>query len=511
MRREIKEKRKAETRKYLEDIRYIRILDDCIISINESTVSLKKGDIVRIYNNQIEDLVFNKSEGILSQLGYRNNSEKTKSHDLDLSQDFRLKKYPKDDALDILKYLEIQPKVKLTKQIEISLWIKENSVYLTQEFLNRMIEDESNIELLNGESISTSEYNRRNIISAFKKGIQIIKYEPGNNLLPFFGDGSNDKDRINDKEKKEVGTFCVPPTLEDFKPGIYKSKTEKSFIPLTLILYAGEVIDFSKLEFALLALNQDFMKLLVRSEEITSLREKERIYKSEQKGFFGQSNIKYYRVKKTVNLNEQDVEYLTRHIDRFGRTTVGHGYDIDRVWGNITAVETENERVKTIKVEFTNPAIYGIMDKEIRKIARRMNERESFHTYLNERNEKQRKIEEERIKRMKIKKDDYFRTKMLADLAKSYTMDKKYIDWNIEEDKFKEDAWNFYEKRIKQYNRTREVLGSELTVEEFYMMYQIRSRFRDNRNIDNEYQMKIKENQRRLLQILSEKGEYKTR
>ena len=51
MRREIKEKRKAETRKYLEDIRYIRILDDCIISINESTVSLKKGDIVRIYNN----------------------------------------------------------------------------------------------------------------------------------------------------------------------------------------------------------------------------------------------------------------------------------------------------------------------------------------------------------------------------------------------------------------------------------------------------------------------------
>lgn len=505
MRREIKEKRKAETRKYLEDIRYIRILDDCIISINESTVSLKKGDIVRIYNNQIEDLVFNKSEGILSQLGYRNNSEKTKSHDLDLSQDFRLKKYPKDDALDILKYLEIQPKVKLTKQIEISLWIKENSVYLTQEFLNRMIEDESNIELLNGESISTSEYNKRNIISAFKKGTQIIKYEPGNNLLPFFGDGANDN------ERKEVSSFCVPSTLEDFRPGIYKSKTENSFIPLTLILYAGDVIDFSKLEFALLALNQDFMKLLVRSEEITSLREKERIYKSEQKGFFGQSNIKYYRVKKTVNLNEQDVEYLARHIDRFDRTTVGHGYDIDRVWGNITAVETENERVKTIKVEFSNPAIYGIMDKEIRKIARRMNERESFHTYLNERNEKQRKIEEERIKRMKIKKDDYFRTKMLADLAKSYTMDKKYIDWNIEEEKFKEDAWNFYENRIKQYYSTREVLGSELTVEEFYMMHQIRSRFRDNRNIDNEYQMKIKEKQRRLLQILSEKGEYKTR
>ena len=66
MRREKKE----EIRRYVRNIRYIKILGDCDFTINYNTIPLKKGDVIRLYNDQIEDLVFNKKAGILFSMGY---------------------------------------------------------------------------------------------------------------------------------------------------------------------------------------------------------------------------------------------------------------------------------------------------------------------------------------------------------------------------------------------------------------------------------------------------------
>ena len=298
-----------------------------------------------------------------------------------------------------------------------------------------MMNYENEIPLLDGGSMSVSEYNRKNILSAFGKGTEIIKYEVGNKLLPLFENYSNGEDSAHDKE---IHTLVVPQSLKDVKPGIYKIKEKKSYIPLDLVLKPGDEIDFSKPEFGLLAINQDFMKVLARSREITNLKEKERIYKSELKGFFKDSNVKYYRIKKCINLNEQDVPYLATSADRPNKSiNVGYGYDRHRVRGNISAIETINGRVAIIKVEYTNSAIMGIMDKEIRKIAKKMNQRESLHAYMLERDKKQKIKEEENKKIANEKRIDYFRTKMMVDLAKSYIMDKKYIDWYKKEKNWK--------------------------------------------------------------------------
>ena len=86
----------------------------------------------------------------------------------------------------------------------------------------------------------------------------------------------------------------------------------------------------------------------------------------------------------------------------------------------------------------------------------------------------------------------------------------EYSEERIEE-RFVEDAFNYKLKNKKRYYKIMEVIDSGFTSKDFYMMHLIRERFKDDRNIDNEYQRQYKEKQRRLLQILSEKGEDKTR
>ena len=51
MRREKKEKEKARIKEELKGIRYIKIINDCWLTLSYSTVLLRKGDIIRIYND----------------------------------------------------------------------------------------------------------------------------------------------------------------------------------------------------------------------------------------------------------------------------------------------------------------------------------------------------------------------------------------------------------------------------------------------------------------------------
>ena len=501
MRREGKKKEEASIREKLRKIRYIRILDDCHISINESTIPLKKGDIVRIYNDQIEDLVFDKRGGILFQLGYQGDGGKTKSKLFeDPCPGFELKKYPDSEPLNIIKYLKMQPKVKLIKPIKISLWIDKEWVYLTQELLYRMLHDESDLELNNGKTESVSQYNGRWIADAFKNGTKVIMIENAKKMLPFFGENSN----TIGKQKRN--TLPVPQNPGDIKTGLYKAKEGTGYLPLVNILKKGEEIDFSKLEYALLTIDQDFMKVLANSREITSLREKEKIYKLEQQGFFNGTNFKYYIIKDDIEINPDDLHYMSRISYDFEKSSkdvnVGNGYDKNRVWGEIKAVEIVNGRVTKIKVEFDNPAIYLVMDKEIRKIARRMNEREILRAKMHEREEEQREKDAKRS-------TEYFRYKMLADLADSYILDGKILkdstsakESGEEKKTFQDKAHEYVMEHQKQYDKIWKILEFELTEEQFYMMHLIRENFKDNRKIDAEYKNQIEQKKQSFINVL---------
>ena len=394
----------------------------------------------------------------------------------------------------------MQPKIKVKKPIYFSLWIGEEWVCLTPNFLDKMNKDDIHtIEYGNGGSSTVSKHNKRVINHASKKGIKIIKAEFGKNslpLLPFFRIDSDD-----DNEQKKLSTICVPQTIDTIDPGIYK--TEKSLIPLAIFLETGEEMDFSKVEFALPLLNQDFLKVLANSREITSYKKKKEIYKSEQKGFYKGTTTKYYKLKEGINLNENEVHYLAKELGGYNDTIdIGYGYDNNRVWGEVSAAETKNGKVTIIEVNFGNHSICGIMDKEIRKIARPMNERESFHAYINKRTQFDRNIEKEREKRAKKKNIDYFRTKMLGDLAKSYILDEKYIEWGIDKNLFEEKAWDYYFKNKEKCSDISSLFDDGISIEEFYMMHLIREKFKDNRKIAEEHQCKIKEKQASFISIL---------
>lgn len=53
---------KKEIRDLLKQFRYFKIFDDCgYIGLNGNYVPLKKGDIIKVFNSQLEDFVFRKS------------------------------------------------------------------------------------------------------------------------------------------------------------------------------------------------------------------------------------------------------------------------------------------------------------------------------------------------------------------------------------------------------------------------------------------------------------------
>lgn len=293
---------KKERRDVLKKFRYFRISEDCYININDETIPLKKGDIIKIYNEQLEDLVFNKKGGILWGIQYNEMS------------DFELKKYPDDKPLDVIEYIKMQPNFQLTESTLFDSLITSDKVtYLTPKIIDRMLNDnENSVALLNGGTENVSTYNKRQIIN-FDGKIDYISVEDhiGKGFKTIdSGDENDDKGDTSKIEAKPKTTLAkseksLPQIIAGIKPGFYK--TDSSFLPLNFFLKEGEIIDFSKPDYTFLTVNQDFMRVLGRSTEITSIKKKSKIYNSEQRDCLPKTRIRYYRLKDDV-----DVKSLTQ-------------------------------------------------------------------------------------------------------------------------------------------------------------------------------------------------------
>lgn len=485
---------KKEIRDLLKQFRYFEIFDDCgYIDLNNDYIPLKKGDIIKVYNRQLENFVFCILDGILSSIGYNGFAD---------SSDCKLVKYPEDKPLNIVEYLNMQPSFQLQETTEVGASIsKDNFVYLTPELLDRLLNDRKNsIKFMNGESENVSEYNKRQILN-FDGQLEYL----GDSLKMLTVDATELKSSKVEREESEIQEN-YPETLAQIiskiKPGVYS--TQSSFLPLVFFLEKGETIDLSKPEFAILALNQNFMKALARSTEITDPKKKYRIYKREQKDFLPNTNTRYYKLKKGIDAHLL-IDYYSRElIDSSILQDIGHNFEPTRVKGEIELVEGYSEENPVIKVTYTNPAIYGIVDKELKKISKRLSRKEAIAMHSQEVSIREKKSEERKAQEAARKGKDYFRTKMMADLASTYVREQTLTD------EFMHEAWEYYRQNQKQYYNVDKILNSDsdmefeydLSIEAFYMMHLIRTDKKDNRAIDASYQEKLQEERVTLANTL---------
>lgn len=487
---------KKEKRDFLKQFRYFKILDDCVLGINGESIELKKGDIIKIYNNQLEDLVFNKGGGILWDIGY---TELSRTRRIGQTQGFTLKTYPEDKPLDIIEYIRMQPNFTLKIKTELSAFMtSENGAYLTQDMIDRMFNDSKNhVELFSGKHENVSAYNKRILLEFDSK---LSYHGKGLKLL-----GAKKEDDISEdalEESTEIATQKEQTVVAamKIKPGLYT--TESSYLSLSFFLEKGEVIDFSKPEWAFSVLNQRFMKVLARSEEITSLKKKSRIYERERKDFLPNSEVRYYRLNDNVSIKSLiQLEYYVHELkEQDGLQEVGYNFNPHRVKGILGEVERENGRITVIKVIYTNPAVYQIVDKELKKISKRLNRKEAVFMQLQEVCKRQKKSEIRRKEEAKRKGKDYFRIKMIADLASTYVREQPLSE------EFKHEAYEYFKKNEKKYWETRKILGYDIDGvfwNEFYMMHLIRNQQRDNRVIQATYEQEMQEKRHNLAKALS--------
>ena len=477
-----------EKKDLIKQFRYFKILEDCYVHIGTS-VPVKKGDIIKVYNSQLENLVFSKGGGILWALGYRS---------YDDSKIHKLKEYPEDKPLDIIEYLKMQPNFQLPETIQCSALVStDDTVYVTPELLDKFFNDNVHgVNFRDGSCMRVSEYNKRQVVNfdgEFDyqgKDLGIKKLGAAINI------NTNDEDSRLEAQKKSVGD--LPQPIKKMKPGFYSTKS--SFLSLVFFMEKGEVIDFSKPEYALLSLNQSFMNVLGRSEEITNPNKKLRIYEKEQRDFLPNTTTRYYRLKDDVNITStlQLQYYINELKDNAGLQAVKHDFNPHRVKGIIDVVEMNNGRISVIKVVYTTPAYYQIVDKELKKISKRLSKKEATLMNLQEISKSQKEIETKWAERATKKGKDYFRTKMIADLAKTY------VDEQPLTDEFESKATQYRFENEKLYHNTINILppGYHLSWNDFYMMHLIRTQKRDNRIMDKAYQEKMQEKRHNLLDVL---------
>lgn len=434
-------------------------------------------------------------DGILSSLGYSSFKD---------SPYFKLAKYPEDKPLNIVEYLKMQPDFQLQETTEFDALIsKDNFVYLTPELLNRILNDSKNsIKFMNGESENVSEYNKRQILN-FDGKLDYL----GDSLKMLTVDTAELNSSKVESEESEIQEN-YPETLSQIiskiKPGVYTAQS--SFLSLEFFLEKGETIDLLKPEYAILALNQNFMRAVARGEEITDPKKKYRIYKGEQKDFLPNTHTRYYKLKPGIDAHLL-IDYYSREMrDSSILQGIGHNFEPTRVTGKIELVEGYSEENPVIKVTYTNPVIYGIVDKELKKISTRLSRKEAIAMHSQEVSIREKKSEERRAKEAARKGKDYFRTKMMADLASTYVREKTLTDEFIHE------ALEYYSKNEKQYWNIHKILNSDpdldidfdynLSIKAFYMMHLIRTEKKDNRAIDASYQEKLQEERVTLANTL---------
>ena len=515
--REIKE----EEREDLEDFRYLQITGDCYIHLNGYSVPLKRGDIIKIYNSQLENLVFDKRGGILFEVERQLKSNNTNGK---LRPSLNLEKYPDDEPFDLIKYLSMQPNIHLTEPLEVGMGITSSEwVYLTPKIVERMLNDDENeVKLKKDSEEKVGKYNK-SILKEYA-GVKVQKVNSKKiKLLGLKDNKQEETDNSVDKEP-DIETLYFPEKGEEIQPGVYK--TIEGYIPVTVFFKEGDVIDFSDPEYILLLVDQDFMRVLANSHEITDLKMKKRIQEDEETDFliitdeadeklyeeYGDDWIyiekkytRFYRINDDIDIDIESVSKLSRIQGEICRDDfdIGYGYDCSRVCGKIEAIESEGKRVSIIKVEYDNPAIYSIMDKELQKISTRLTKQEAYRAYIKRRSEKQKKDEEKRKSEAEKKGiKNYDRIKMIAELAAYYVKNTDLTDDFIHKAFEYDDAKGKREKK-KLYD----ILRFWPSSEELYRMHELSKN--DTRKIEAMYRELLGQNRGALTNIFKSIAESK--
>lgn len=481
---------KKEQRDILKKIRYFKVFEDCgYINFNHMGLEIKKGDIIKIYNDSLENFIFDSHGGLLDTLGYRffgyDDNE-------GIPGIYNVVKYPEDKPLNIGEYIKIQPPFNSPEESEIHVVMKPNhAAYLSPEILDKFLNDsEHSVMLMDKTHMNVSEYNKNALLNFDGK---LNYHSIGLKLI----EAGNVTSANNKSEIQNSSTENLPRILEKVKPGCY---TSDSLLIFAFFIESGETIDLSKPEYSFLAVNQDFMRLMASSEEIINLKQKQRIYDREQKDFLPNTRYRYYRLKDDVNVKDprqlhQSFGYLLNSDDA---RKIGHNFNPGRVIGDVEVVEETPERISLIKVKYTSSTIYDIVDRELKKISKRLTKREATSINLQEASKKQRLKEEENAKKATNKGKDYFRIKMIADLAATYIKDQPATE------EFKKKAFEYYLNNKKLYLDTTKILGylDDFSWDVFYMMHLIRTENKDNRIIDSAYQKKLQEKRSAFTSVL---------
>ena len=386
----------------LDNIRYFKVNKDTYLDGQK----LKKGDIIRILNEDISDSYILNST---FRYHYLSPFERI---------DTIIGEYPKDEPITYKSVIEFLKGKKIqldsySKQFSLSFGYN-HGVYLNYELAKRIFGDFLNdVEL----DIFASTRGAQALFPNYPEETAAKKYNEALDL----GDGHSFPMPLGDYNKMcihEAGgftsfsEFVIDDISKDelreaesmvsnyvpIKPGIYNTKGEES---VSYYMLPDEVIDFDKIEYLYNFINHSFLEFLKNTTEIRDREEKENIFKSigrdtiDIKDTSEQTDgiinrIRYYRVKPGVSISASDfnVYDTDRFLDGYFNVNGCDSFDISRVCGEIRLVEKDsNDEAKVIKViinEGTDANYAYVTDMELSKIADRLSGLDLHMTRLKE-------------------------------------------------------------------------------------------------------------------------------
>ena len=391
----------------LDNIRYFKVNKDTYLDGKK----LKKGDIIRIRNEDISDsYILNTT----FRYHYLSPFERI---------DTIIGEYPKDEPITYKSVIEFLKGKKIqldSYSKQFSLFVGDNhGVYLSYELAKRIFGDILNdVEL----DISASTRGAQALFPNYPEETAIQKYKKALDL----GDGLSFPMPLGDYNKMKVHNVGGFTSFSEFvandisngdlrknelreaesmvsnsvpiKPGIYNTKGEES---VEYYMLPDEVIDFDKIEYLYNFINHRFLEFLNSTTEIRDRAEKEEIFNSivrdtidikdtSEQTDWVINRIRYYRVKPGVSINASDFNvYSTdRFLSGYFKVNGCDSFDISRVSGEIRLVEKDsNDEAKVIKViinEGTEANHAYITDMELSKIADRLSGLDLHMTRLKE-------------------------------------------------------------------------------------------------------------------------------
>ena len=386
----------------LDNIRYFKVNKDTYLDGQK----LKKGDIIRIRNEDISDKYILNST---FRYHYLSPFERI---------DTIIGEYPKDEPITYKSVIEFLKgkKIQLDSYSKLfSLSVGYNhGVYLNYELAERIFGDLLNdVEL----DIFASTKGAQALFPNYPEETATKKYNEALDL----GDGHSFPMPLGDYNKMcihEAGGFTsfsgfviddiskeelreaesMVSNSVPIKPGIYNTKGKVS---VKYYMLPDEVIDFDKIEYLYNFINHGFLEFLDSTTEIRDRTEKEEIFNSVVKDTIDIKDtseqtdriinrIRYYRVKPGVSISASDfnVYDTDRFLDGYFEINGCDSFDISRVSGEIRLVEKDsNDEAKVIKViinEGTEANHAYVTDMELSKIADRLSGLDLHMTRLKE-------------------------------------------------------------------------------------------------------------------------------